>query len=383
MIKRTIKIALGATLVAVVAMAAYAQDPADYAGSEFCANCHADQYNKWVVSGHPYKLTEGEIAKNRPIPLPEGYSWDDISYVIGGYKWKSRYVGTDGYIITSVITDDGVVDGMNQYNNLTGEWVDYHPGEMKPYDCGRCHTTGFSEDGHQGGLPGIDGTWVFGGIQCEECHGPFVDFDYHFSTGPIVDHTSEACGQCHVRGDTDTIPASGGFIRHHEQYNEQLASPHKDLDCDDCHDPHVKSEFSIHTTCEDCHANYADTYAGTTMDVRGVDCIDCHMPFAAKSAAALGPNKGDIRSHLFRINTERGAEMFTPDGKFVLLDAYDQGALTLDFACQVCHTDKSMSWIEGKAKNFHGRGHQQPHSNGIREATVITGSPNVLELGTR
>jgi len=103
-----------------------------YVGSDVCFDCHPTQWNEWTVSGHPYKLQKAEIAKQRPIPLPEGISWDDVSYVIGGYKWKSRYVGADGYIITTVATDSGPVAGMTQYHNLTGEWVDYHPGELKP-----------------------------------------------------------------------------------------------------------------------------------------------------------------------------------------------------------------------------------------------------------
>jgi len=153
-----------------------------------------------------------------------------------------------------------------------------------------------------------------------------------------------------------TIPASGGFIRHHEQYNEQLASPHKNLNCVSCHNPHKRAEFSIHTTCNDCHPDIAAAYKGSVMDKRDVTCVDCHMPFASKSAVAFSPYKGDIRTHLFRINTKHGAEMFTEDGKFVLLDGDGQGAVTLGFSCVQCHTDKSFSWVEGKAKNFHQRG---------------------------
>jgi hypothetical protein len=348
-------VGLGCALLLGSSSAAFAQ----YIGSDACAECHMPEYNDWKVSGHPYKLADAESARQRPIPLPEGYTWDDISYVIGGYKWKSRYIDLDGYIITTAITDEGPVDGMNQYNNLTGAWSNYHPGEVgKPYDCGSCHTTGWVADDdwdtdedlsdNQDGLPGMHGTFAFGGVQCEECHGAGYEM--------AVDSSTELCGRCHIRGAPDTIPASGGFIRHHEQYNEHLASPHSELTCVNCHDPHKKGEFSLHTTCADCHADYAESYAGSVMDVRGVACEDCHMPFASKSAQALGPHQGDIRTHLFTINTKRNAEMFTADGSLVLLDAHGKGAVTLDFACQRCHTDKSFQWIEGKAKNFHNRG---------------------------
>ncbi len=162
-------------------------------------------------------------------------------------------------------------------------------------------------------------------------------------------------GGCHIRGAPDTIPARGGFIRHHEQYNEQLASPHYALDCVSCHDPHKRSELSIHTACGDCHEEYADAYAGTQMEIAGVDCEDCHMPYASKSAVAFSPTRGDVRAHLVRNNVDRDGQMFTDDGNFVLLDDVGRGAVTLDFACGECHRDKNPNWLAGKAKKFHQR----------------------------
>ena len=340
-----------------------------YVGSESCFDCHPARYNDWKVSGHPYKLVSAEDAQKRPIPLPEGYGWDDISYVIGGYKWKSRYMDKEGYIITSHIDVDTGTDipGLTQYNNLTGGWVDYHPGEKLPYNCGSCHTTGWVADedpdtdddlsDNQDGLPGIHGTFAFGGIHCEECHGPGSGHVNSEGRAPmVVDKSSLACGGCHIRGDAYTIPASGGFIKHHEQYNELLASPHKDVYCVECHDTHKKSEFSIIKSCQDCHQDVAESYEGTTKELVGITCQDCHMPAASKSAAALGLFKGDVKTHLFSINVDADAQMFTDDGSFVLLDDEGQGAVTLDFACVACHLDKDIKWLASKAKNFHKRG---------------------------
>ncbi len=325
-----------------------------YLGSETCGRCHQQIWSEFSVSGHPYKLMRAERARNRPIPLPDGYRWDDISYVIGGYKWKVRFMDTDGYIITE--TEDGE-PGMNQYNMLTGTWTDYNPGQLLPYNCGRCHTTGFLPEGNQGGLPGIQGTWAAPGIQCEACHGPSARGPEGVEVHGYIDRSSELCGQCHIRGDADTIPASGGFIRHHEQYNEMRASPHEDagLTCVSCHDPHKRGEFSIHTESQDCHGEIAASYAGTPMDKLGVDCVDCHMPFASKSAVALGPFKGDVRTHLFLINTATNGNMFNEAGNFVALTGSGRAAVTIDFACLSCHTTESRAWAAFYAKNFHGQ----------------------------
>ncbi|NIO07691.1 MAG: hypothetical protein GTO40_06655, partial [Deltaproteobacteria bacterium] len=142
-----------------------------YAGPQVCARCHVDKYNDYRASGHPKKLRPAAEARAWGVPLPAGYQWSDISYVIGGARWKARFVDKQGYIVTSTGPEKNKA-GDNQYNLATGRWVNYHPGEKKPYDCGTCHTSGYTKDGHQDGLPGMVGTWAFPGISCEGCHGP-------------------------------------------------------------------------------------------------------------------------------------------------------------------------------------------------------------------
>jgi hypothetical protein len=360
---------LSLVFLGLMSLAPPALAQGSYWGSEECAYCHLAIYNDFRSSGHPYKLVDSATARTRPIPLPIGLMWDDVSYVIGGYKWKSRYIDQDGYIITSVDTDsDGApdTDGMNQWNYLVRRWSDYHAGEVeKPYNCGSCHTTGWIADDdwdidetledNQEGLPGMHGTFAFGGIQCEGCHGPGAEGPNGEVDHGYIDDSTELCGSCHIRGSADTIPASGGFIRHHEQYNEFLASPHaEELSCVDCHDPHKQSPLSIVATCADCHEDIAESYAGTVMDQWDVTCEDCHMPMASKSALAQGPYRGDIMTHIFRINTDRDGQMFTEDGGFVALDGEGQAAVTLDFSCLACHKTQSLEWAEVYADDFHG-----------------------------
>jgi hypothetical protein len=320
---------------------------AEYVGSDSCFKCHPQQYNDFRVSGHPYKLSRAEDAMKRPLPLPPGYSWDDISYVIGGAYKKSRYIDRKGYIITAA--KDGS-DLKTQYNLETGTWSYYHKGQKKPYTCGKCHTTGFKDEGHQDGLEGIKGTWAFPGVQCEACHGPGGD---HVKSGEkskiTVDRSSALCGRCHVRGSKDKIPAKKGFIRHHEQYNELLASPHKSLNCVTCHNPHKNYKFSIKRECEKCHSSQAKAYKGSTMEQVGVQCIDCHMPKATKSAVKFGKYEGDIRTHLFKINVDPKAKMFYKEGR----KTFARGFVTLDFVCLNCHKNRDIGWAADKAKGFH------------------------------
>ena len=346
-------IVIGAVLMAFP-FAAVAQTISDP-----CAQCHNANYQDWKASGHPYKLMKADIAQNRPIPLPEGYQWDEISYVIGGYKWKSRYMDENGYIITQGKGDE---PGNTQYNYMTGEWVDYHADEengTKPYNCGSCHTTNWVANpdptdltGNQDGLAGIWGTFDQGGVQCIQCHG-----SDHPGT---IDNSAEACGTCHYRSfppgsEENGIPASGGWIKHHEQYNEFLASgSHASfMECTTCHNPHKKAEFSIVQECADCHGGIDASYAMTPMADYGVECEDCHMPMATKSGQVTAPHQGDVMTHIFRIDTDPTANMFTEDGSLVALDDLGRAAVTMDFACQKCHLTASLDELALYAEDFH------------------------------
>ncbi len=333
--------------VALVALPAGAM-AAEYAGSETCFKCHPDNYNDWKTSGHPYKLRPASEAKYAALPLPKGYTWDDISYVIGGFRWKARYIDRKGYIIT---TDKAGNKMPTQWNIRSGKWVDYHPGEKKPYKCGPCHMTGYSPEGNQDGLEGLIGTWAAPGVHCEECHGPGGSHARVGREGLKIERSSALCGKCHVRGETEKIPALKGFIRHHEQYNESLASPHKDkLMCITCHDPHTPARFGIKLPCGTCHGGKETAFEGSSMQRAGVTCIDCHMPRASKSAEKLSARGGDVRTHNWKISLDPKASMFTEDGK------YATGVLKLDVVCLNCHGNRDLKWAAEKAKEAHALG---------------------------
>lgn len=159
-----------------------------YVTSAICSGCHSEIAEAYNLSGHAYKLTKVVDGQPPEYPftevteLPEGYTWEDISYVIGGYNWKARFIDQEGYIITGppgTRGDEAAAEGfLGQYNfsnpvvgNEAG-WVAYHAGEEKAYTCGNCHTTGYNPNGNQDDLPGLVGTWAEAGIACEECHGP-------------------------------------------------------------------------------------------------------------------------------------------------------------------------------------------------------------------
>lgn len=345
----------------------------EYAGSSTCGICHSEIYEVFMKSGHPWKLTEVVGGQPPDYPFtevpepPEGYTWDDIAYVIGGYNWKARFVDKEGYIITG---DADATTQVNFANPITDkdepEWVAYHAGEEnKPYDCGACHTTGYSAwapDAHQDDLPGIVGTWAEPGVQCERCHGPAsLHVANPTKVHPEINRDAELCGECHLRGASEEVDASGGFIRHHEQYEELFQSKHLVVECVDCHDPHAgviqlrrAGEPTTRTQCENCHfeqAKYQDSQVHPAM----ANCIDCHMPRVTKSATGNAETfTGDIRTHLMAIDPEQIGQ-FSEDGSVAL------SQLGLDFACRHCHVEggsampKTDEELIEKAIDYHER----------------------------
>lgn len=247
-------------------------------------------------------------------------TWDDVSYVIGGYFWKARFVDMAGAVVT----------GSNvQYNFATDAMTGYHNNETdKPYNCGNCHTTGWRHTDAalnpvgQDGLEFMQGTFFEGGVHCEACHSAgsaHAKFSGKIVRDAIPRTLAElsmpdagyglatACGECHTRdgerdypsylsgfdnalvaaGVADTRPSvmggriavSGGLIKHHEQYDEILG-----IDPDTLQTTRSAGFLATHGDCNTCHNPHGSSvnvnnplYTG----VAGVDptngaCLDCH-----------------------------------------------------------------------------------------------------------
>lgn len=375
-----------------------------YIGSDKCMLCHNNVnsklgyniYEEHMKTGHPYKLNpvngaEPTYPANTTPGVhstPPNTTWNDFAYVIGGYGWKARFVKKDGRVFTS--------DPKAQYNLETGGWVSYNLNTETKYDysCFKCHTTGASPTGSwTGNAAEIAGTFSEPGIRCEGCHGPGSDHMANpVGVKPPVTGTDlqiTKCGECHQRGGTtNAIPAGGGYIQHHEQINEMRSSKHGDgkgvdLTCASCHDAHIALKYpkaagnglkAIKVNCQTCHANKQILVNGKP---KSIDCVDCHMAQAGKSAVSVQTGnglRGDVKTHIWKINTKAVTKdsMFTPDKAKVKLDANGYAALTLDFACLKCHTTQDVTWASGYAKEI--------HKNGITGITNKTEIPNSFNL---
>jgi hypothetical protein len=344
---------------------------AAFVGSQVCAGCHSQVSEVFVNSGHHWKLNKVVDGQPPEYPFsqvpspPEGYTWNDISYVVGGYHWKARFLDQEGYIITdgpgATISN---TEYLNQFNlaNPTlrvdqGAWSAYKPGQADvPYDCGGCHTTGYSSLGNQDNLPGIVGTWAEPGVQCEACHGPGGN---HVSNPQNVDmrieRDSEACTECHANGPVGPVEASNGFIQHHEGYEDLFPGKHFTIDCITCHDPHAGVEQlrqaeqpATRVECASCHYQQAQRVNHLPI----ATCVDCHMPRLIQNAIGV-PERfmGDVRTHRVVIDPDQIGQ-FSEDGTVL-------PQIGLDFACRGCHVEGSVATpktddvLTGRANGIH------------------------------
>ncbi|MBM4172717.1 MAG: T9SS type A sorting domain-containing protein, partial [Ignavibacteria bacterium] len=394
----------------------------DYAGSEACKNCHSTAYNNWKQSGHPYKLqkltsgsgpsyptlsaqkavgTQVNYTLNSGIPnAPDGLTWNDVGFVLGGYHSNARFLDKEGYIIYG---------NNRQFNLTTKKWVAYTSGTLSKatygFSCYKCHTTGPSKTKTQEfqAFPGIEGSWVETGIGCEACHGPSKAHTTNISNKPPKEGLN-SCNNCHARDRNDgttTFPwnnrvewqprtvnnVSTGFIRHREQGDMMLASKHgkANFTCATCHDPHKGVYFNLgglkaSGTCTNCHPN--KNIAGHEVSKTKAECTDCHMPFAARNGDHFTPYISEQSTHYWKIitdnktmfdNLEDISSTSTPPVvyKFIKTDNNGLSGITLDYACLQCHTTRDVAWASSKAKNIHSVGTSVEFASNIPSAYTL------------
>ena len=314
--------------------------PPEFVGSAACGECHEGQYETFLATGHANALTPVIDGQAPDLPSaarrspPEGLTWNDIAYVVGGYNWKALFVNNDGHLVTGEAAQFNLDNNQLEAGN---EYVAYHAGEEKAFDCATCHATGYSRQGNQDDRPGMVGTFAQPGVQCEACHGPgslHVNDPYAFK--PNVATDSRKCRDCHTSGD---VVAAEGFIQHttHE-YGDLFPGKHALIDCVDCHDPHVgvvaPDEAHVpvlRATCEGCHFQQARVEKVHTR-IR-VTCDSCHMPQLIQNAiGAPGSFMADMKTHQVVIDATQIGQ-FAGDGTVL-------PQIGLDYACRQCHNSE-------------------------------------------
>jgi predicted CXXCH cytochrome family protein len=172
-----------------------------------------------------------------------------------------------------------------------------------PESCLSCHTTGFDEE---------DGTYVYQGVTCEECHGPGDTMN--------LDTSPELCANCH----------SGPYPTY-EEWKDSGPS-HLEATCTLCHDQHTAELLAETPTeiCSSCHGTHLEAVEETKHGEEGVECADCHMYVTPPDFEAGIPGS---TGHDFVMTSEELDCQTCHDRTLSKHDALGED----EFACLSCH----------------------------------------------
>lgn len=177
------------------------------------------------------------------------------------------------------------------------------------------------------------------------------------------------CKSCHARGLGLRIPVKSDkqFLDHREQYDQMLFTKHRrsaSMTCVTCHDPHKSTVYdlgglkSTAKTCQPCHQNKQIRIIKDGVEIQHNECRDCHMPYTGLTAVKQNNNRGDLSSHIWKINTNpvtKHEAMFDTVSLNVIIPPDSIVTHTLDFACLGCHTTRDVTWASGHATDIHNK----------------------------
>ena len=375
--------------------------PSGWIDAANCAECHTAEYLDWAEHGHAWmQIHTNGSTPNADLFAPVGQALPILPMAT---NWP-----TTGQ--TTQITWADVVDIFGHFRDGEGDLLLTNGryiaagatgtvGNQMPGRCNKCHNTGGDANVNgQYGNPLILGTWKLNGIQCDQCHRKV--------NGSNVDHMAipdiQVCRDCHSSGiDTGKyvtgndpnnpdaakfgfrIASSNGinFTGHHGEGDEYRRSPHQDIGCAACHDPHksvwhdkggvrfAEEQGGEGNMCKQCHI---DIRIRGSMGEMGMECIDCHMP--ETSAFVVADNVGHRRTHIFKINSaavraDNGQPNTEPNnwlaqkndsnanGRYWMNYDGTTGAgetfITLDMVCKECHENMSLDQMSSYAKYIH------------------------------
>jgi predicted CXXCH cytochrome family protein len=385
---------LGAPTLSQSARQSAAMASAHYVGSQACATCHAQIYDRWKttpmanVVRDPREHPDAILPDLKTNPLAK-FTSDQVALVYGSL-WKQRYftkVGDD-YFPEPAQWDVAAKTWRPYFvANGTDWWVPFYPPDnmQRPTGptCDGCHSVNYDVRTKQ------VTEWNVG---CERCHGPGSEHvaDSRRDTIANPSHlddvqANDTCIQCHSQGRPLSNPIEGRYYDWPVGYRVGLrlsdfwsleghvlgqtsfthyadGTAHKNrmqgndfvqslmyrrgVTCFDCHDVHGTSNYAqlrkpANQICLDCHRpnSVNGPRAGTLEEhthhkdgSTGSQCVACHMP---KIETTIANTK--VSAHTFAF--------ITP----AMTDLYQ-----IPNACTTCHADKTTAWATDAMRRWEG-----------------------------
>jgi DmsE family decaheme c-type cytochrome len=209
----------------------------EYAGSEACATCHADEVKNFASNPHT-KLAQEHAAKGATCESCHG---PGKAHIDGG----------------------GDVSRIFSFTKATPKEVNER--------CLECHQgqhANFERSAHGEG-----------DVTCTSCHSAHK---FEEPAAMLKMKQPALCYQCH----TDVKPAFSQPFHH--KVNEGLMS------CSDCHDPHgtfqpkqLRTSAAQDAVCVKCHTETAGPWVYEHPPIKTEGCTSCHFPHGSPNARLL------------------------------------------------------------------------------------------------
>ena len=367
-------------------------------GSQACAQCHTDIYQRWEQT--PMANIVRDPRQHPDAIIPDlstnnvyRFSKDQVAFVYGSL-WKQRYftkIGDDYFPLPAQWEVKNKKWSKYVVPPTGGDWwgAFYPPDNMhRPTGplCDGCHSVGYDiQTKHVA-------EWNVG---CERCHGPGSEHVAQPVRGTITNPShlnyvaaSDTCIQCHSQGQPLSNPIEGKYYdwpvgyhvgvkladywrledhtlgapttflyfpdgtthKNRMQGNDYVQSVmyRRGITCFDCHDVHgtgndAQLRKPADRLCLDCHAPSSPNGPRTaTLEEHthhktnspGSQCVACHMP----AIETEGPANTFVHAHTFRF--------ITP----AMTDSYK-----IPNPCTSCHSDKTTAWAGSAMRQWDER----------------------------
>jgi len=241
-----------------------------------------------------------------------------------------RYIGAE--VCTTCHIEKGEEWAQTGHHNAL---TDLLASDHRSDSCTPCHVVSLDNNPANGGYddPNPLAAAKFGGVQCENCHGPGGNHihDYIPLASPL---SSEICGTCHASA-------------HHPTYTEWQDSIHATANLEWQNSTHFTAE------CQQCHSADYIFAASVPADAKaedfklGITCVVCHDPHSVKNEFQL---RAPVRDLCGRCHTDEQpvpgesvhhstVEMYTGVGGYEFPgEVYTNSYHTqIEESCAACH----------------------------------------------
>jgi predicted CXXCH cytochrome family protein len=402
-----------------------------YVEDRLCAECHGEQYDRWLGSHHRHAMAPADRSNvqgdfddarfthkgkttrffrkdGRYFVATEGPKGEpgefEVRYTFGYRPLQQYLLAMPGGRLQAL---DVAWDSENKrWFHLLPD-LDPAPGDplhwTAPFytwntTCAACHSTDLKK-GYDPGRDSFTTTWAEVNVGCQACHGPGEAHMAWARSGaapeagaglpaPLKGQDAAAeiqvCAPCHSRRQalTESYRPGDGFLDHFrpEVLRDDLYHPDGQI----LEEVYVYGSFlqsrmyRAGVRCSDCH----DPHGGELKAAGNAVCTQCHGPAPPDRFAGLAAKTFDAPSHHRHQDGSSGAlcvNCHMPAQTYMVVDPRRDHSLRVPRpdlsvklgvpnACTQCHRDQTDAWAAEAVAAWTGGAQRERHYGEVLQA---------------